>query len=242
MLKHRSAGRRPQITFTADFHELVQGDLLPGPCAMRYDPWRIVPRSEVLSLPASQQPVRARINFHPVGSFWEGELRLRPGTAIEPIPDPTGQGTMLRAEFLLPPGCEELEGWFSYMDATGQTHWDSAMGANFWLRFPAHDLNLLRGEVVSLPEAGLDRLEVELESIPVVETIDLRWRLTQPSGQPRRQCALISSAAHDARKAWTTPVGGVPVPSGATVVFDLVYTVGGRKFTNDNEGTWFLAE
>ena len=149
---------------------------------------------------------------------------------------------MLRAEFLLPSGCEELECWFSYMDATGQTHWDSAMGANFWLRFPAHDLNLLRGEVVSLPEAGLDRLEVELESIPVVETIDLRWRLTQPSDQPRRQCALISAAAHDARKGWAMPVGGVPVPSGATVVFDLVYTVGGRKFTNDNEGTWFLAE
>jgi hypothetical protein len=242
MLTHRSAGRRPQLTFTADFHELVQGDFLPGPCAMRYDPWRIVPRSEVLSLPASQRPVQAHINFHPMGGFWEGELRLRPGTAIEPIPDPTGQGTMLRAEFLLPAGCEELECWFSYVDAAGQTHWDSAMGANFWLRFPTHDLTLLRGEVVKLQGEGVDRLEVELESIAAVEIIDLRWRLTQPAEQQRRQCALVSSAARDTRKGWTTPVGGVPVPSGATVVFDLVYTAGGHTYTDDNEGTWFLAE
>jgi hypothetical protein len=209
---------------------------------MRYDPWRIVPRSEVLYLPASQRPVQAHINFYPMGGFWEGELRLRPGTAIEPVPDPTGQGTMLRGEFLLPAGCEELECWFSYVDDAGQTHWDSAMGANFWLRFPAHDLNLLRGAVVKLPGEGVDRLEVELESIPAVETIDLRWRFTQPADQPRRQCALISSAARDTHKGWTTPVGGVPVPSGATVVFDLVYTVGGHKYTDDNEGTWFLAE
>jgi hypothetical protein len=238
MLKHRSRGRRPQVTFAAGFHELIQGDLVPGPCVLRYDPWRIVPASEILNLPQSQRPIHAHINFHPVGGCWEGELRFRPGVTIDPIHDPTSQEVMIEAEFLLPAGCEELECWFSYADTFGQTHWDSAMGANFRLRFPSHDLRLLRGEIIKSPGIGVDRLEIEVESVAAVETVDLRYRLTQHTGHPNRECALVSSADH---KSWTTPAGGAPVPANATVAFDLIYTVGGRKFTDDNEGTWFLA-
>jgi hypothetical protein len=145
---------------------------------------------------------------------------------------------MIETEFPLPAGCEELECWFSYEDTSGQTHWDSAMGANFRLRFPTHDLRLLRGEVIKAHGTGIDRLEIELESVPAVETVGLRYRLTQPSGYPGRECALVSSADH---RSWTTPAGGTPVPANATIVFDLVYTIGGRRFSDDNEGTWFLA-
>ena len=41
-LLRANQGSRPQITFTSDFHELVTGDLVPGPCALRYDPLRLV--------------------------------------------------------------------------------------------------------------------------------------------------------------------------------------------------------
>jgi hypothetical protein len=238
MLKHRSRGRRPQVTFAAGFHETIQGDLIPGPCILRYNPWRIVPAGEILSLSESQRPIYAHVNFHPVGGGWESELRLRHGSLVEGIYDPTSQEGMIEAEFLLPTGCEELECWFSYVDASGQTHWDSAMGANFRLRFPTHDLRVMRGEIVKVPGIGVDRLEIELESVPAVEAVDLRYRFTQPSGQPGQQCTLVSSADH---RSWTTPAGGEPVPSNSTIVFDLVYSIGGRKFTDDNEGTWFLA-
>jgi hypothetical protein len=32
------------------------------------------------------------------------------------------------------------------------------------------------------------------------------------------------------------------VPKDAAVVFDLVYRVGGREFTDDNQGRWYLAD
>lgn len=240
MLKHRSKGRSPQLTFTADFHELVQGDLQPGPCVLRYDPWRIVPESEILDLPASQRAVRAHINFHPLAESWTGELRLRPGTALELAPDPTGHGTMLGVEFPLPTGCQELELWFSYTDATGQVFWDSAHGANFWLRFPTHDLTVARAEVLPSADASAGQLVVEVQSVPEVDAIELRWRLTQFPTVARQRAALLAVAAADGAKTWSTPAGGLSVPPGAVVAFDLVYYVNSHKFTDDNQGTWFL--
>jgi hypothetical protein len=32
------------------------------------------------------------------------------------------------------------------------------------------------------------------------------------------------------------------VPVGAVVAYDLVYYVGDRKFTDDNQGRWYLSE
>ncbi|HMG33250.1 MAG TPA: hypothetical protein VKM94_04865 [Blastocatellia bacterium] len=242
MLKHRSAERLPQVTFTSDFHELVQGDLIPGPCSVRYDPWRIVPSDEIQEFAAAQRSVRAHIRFHPTGTLWEDELRCRPGTRIDPEPDPTGRGTMLGGECYIPDNADELECWFSYSDRTGQMRWDSEMGANFWLRFPAHDLRIVRAETVEAPSSAVDNLEVEIESVPEVETLLLRWRLTSMPFEPRRQANLICSGTRGDKSIWSAPGVGIHVPSGATAVFDLVYAIRGREFTDDNEGTWFLAE
>jgi hypothetical protein len=41
---------------------------------------------------------------------------------------------------------------------------------------------------------------------------------------------------------WSTPDGGVPVPTKSTAVFDFVYRVHGRPHTDDNAGTWYLAQ
>src|SRR5438067_39118 len=107
MLKRRSAGRRPQITFTADFHELVQGGLIYGPCVLRYDPHRIVPQGEIAGATTLPRPVKGYINFHPAGGHWEKEMWVPPGRVLERIPDPTGQGTMFDVEFPLPQGCDQ---------------------------------------------------------------------------------------------------------------------------------------
>jgi hypothetical protein len=240
MLIHRGKGHLPQITFTSDFHELVRGDLLPGPCVLRYDPQRIVPSGEIEGLPATQRPITAHVRFHPTGESWTGDMRFAPATRLLIDPDPAGQGTMLEAQFPLPDGCEELECWFSYVDNAGETHWDSALGANFWLRFPAYDLDLQRAELIARPEEALDQLQLELESVPVVDTIDVRWRYTRPPGHTRQQCALIPSTRATGGKHWSAPDGGIPVASDTPIIFDLVYTVGGHKFTDDNEGTWYI--
>lgn len=240
MLTRRSKGRLPQIIFTSDFHELVRGDLLPGPCVLRYDPHRVVPPGEMKSLPATQRPITANVRFHPAGGFWAGEMRFAPGSRLVDDYDPTGQGTMLETQFPLPEGCEELECWFSYVGEVGEARWDSAMGANFWLRFPAHDLDLQRAELIARPQEAQDQLEVELESVPDVDSVEVRWRYTQISGTPRQQRALEESAAAGGRKSWSTPDGGIPVASGTPVVLDLLYTVGGHTFTDDNDGTWYL--
>jgi hypothetical protein len=242
MLTRRSAGRRPQLTFTADFHELVQGDHRPGPCVLRYDPWRIVPPAEIDALPRSGRPVTAHINFHPGGGSWQGDLWLPPGLAVPHEADPAAQSAVMKGEFSLEERCEELEVWFSHTNAAGQQLWDSRMGQNYWLRFPTHDLKLRRAALAADPGGSVDRLHVEVESVPIVEAIELRWRLTHPSGSPRKSFVLSAAAEPHGGKLWTAAPDGVPIPVGATLVFDLVYTVGGRTFTDDNEGTWYLPD
>src|SRR5262245_17325891 len=137
MLKSRSAGHAPQITFTADFHELVQGELRPGPCVLRYDPLRLLPFEEIAALSGGVRSIVACVNFHPAGGHWEQELKFRVTPQMQTLADPTGQGVMLETKFDLPQGCEELECWFYSADASGGKRWDSRMGKNFWLRFPA---------------------------------------------------------------------------------------------------------
>ena len=36
-MERRGQGYKPKLIFTSDFHELVNGDLIPGPCLLRYD-------------------------------------------------------------------------------------------------------------------------------------------------------------------------------------------------------------
>jgi hypothetical protein len=241
MVTRRSAGRRPQLTFTSDFHELVQGDLIVGPCVLRYDPWRIVPPAEISGLATAQRTVTACVNQHPTGGLWKGELWFRPGVRAETVPDPAGQGGMLKAEFPINQGAEELEIWFTYTDNVGRPLWDSRMGRNFWLRFPTHDLEIEDAQVGESGTAGTDRFDLQIAAVPAVDAVALRWRLTHPTQTERRQVAL-QLTADSGRRIWKTPSEGVPVPAGSTLVFDVLYFAQGRLFTDDNEGTWYLPE
>jgi hypothetical protein len=148
---------------------------------------------------------------------------------------------MLKTEFPLPETCDEIECWFSYLDATGSRHWDSAGGANFHLRFPTHDLHIHRAQSSIAPDAH--RLEVKVSAIQRVQAIDLRWRVTQPAAESLRQSSPLGvETREDERTLWSTPRDGIVLPPGATVVFDLTYMVDGRKFVDNNEGTWYLPE
>jgi hypothetical protein len=239
-LVRANRGSRPQITFTSDFHELVTGDLVPGPCTLRYDPLRLVTLGD-----AAQEAhhVRAHIRFHPLRTEWQGLLELPAGLPLADLADTTGQGFMLNTTFTLPEGCDELEVWFSCTQETGETHWDSDYGQNHWLRFGLSDLALDSAKIVpsKTKKSPQDSFEITLTTHPRVEDVKVRWRLTTSSAFPRQISPLVVRGESADRRTWSAPSGGIPVPTGATLAFDLVYTVAGRPHTDDNQGRWYLA-
>jgi len=239
MITRYNANRHPQVTFTSDYHELLVGDLKPGPCVIRYDPLRIVPPGE---LHDENHHIAAHVRFHPVGGEWHGAMIAPASAPYEQLADPTGDGVMLRTSFDLPPGCEELEVWFSCTHTDGSTHWDSRMGQNFWLRFGLADLAIKQAKVVVAPaSAATDALDLRIDSVPAVERLAIRWRLANRPGFPRTETELVATAAANGAKSWSAASGGIAIPKSATVVFDVVYYVSGRKYTDDNQGHWYLA-
>ena len=241
MQLRQNKGSRPQITFTSDFHELVQGDLVPGPCVLRYDPLRLVTIGDAAT---ENHHIRAYVRFHPVGVEWQGTLDLPAGLPLADLADATGQGFMLTTTFDIPEGCDELEVWFSCTHDDGQTHWDSDMGKNHWLRFGLSDLALKSAKVKAAKKktAAQDALEFEFTTKAKVESVNVRWRLTNRPQAPRVVTPLVCASAAATGKTWSAPEGGIPVPKGAVIAFDVVYRVDGRDFTDDNQGRWYIAD
>ena len=241
MQLRQNKGSRPQITFTSDFHELVQGDLVPGPCVLRYDPLRLI---ELGDAAEETHHIRAYVRFHPLGSEWQGLMELPAGLPLADLADPTGDGYMLTATFTIPEGCDELEVWFSCTHDDGHTHWDSDFGKNHWLRFGLADLSIKAAKVKTATKksAAQDSLDFELVTKSKVEAVKVRWRVTSAPHSPRQITPLVVDAEAASGKTWVSPDGGIPVPKGATIAYDVVYQVGGRSFTDDNQGRWYIAD
>lgn len=241
MQLRQNAGARPQITFTSDFHELVQGDLVPGPCVLRYDPLRLVTLGDAAT---EDHHIRAYVRFHPGGVEWQGLLELPAGLPLADLADASGQGFMLTSTFDIPVGCDALEVWFSCTHEDGQTHWDSDHGKNHWLRFGLADLALKSAKVKPAKKKtdAQDTLAFEFSTKPKVESVEVRWRLTNSPKTPRVTTQLVCTADTPAGKTWTAPDGGIPVPKGAVVAFDVVYHVESRPYTDDNQGRWYIAD
>ncbi|MEN9841740.1 MAG: hypothetical protein RL376_1540, partial [Verrucomicrobiota bacterium] len=218
MQLRQNRGARPQITFTSDFDELVQGDLVPGPCVLRYDPLRLVTLGDAAT---ERHHIRAYVRFHPGGVIWEGLMELPSGLPLADLADPTGRGFMLSTSFTIPADCDELEVWFSCTHDDGQTHWDSDHGKNHWLRFGLADLKLTRAEVKPAKKKtdATDTLEFEFTAKSKVDSVEVRWRQTNAPHSPRIVTPLVSSAATATAKGntWTSPLGGIPVPKGAVI-------------------------
>lgn len=212
--------------------------LIAGTCVLRYDPVRIV--KEMNLNPASE--IRAHVRFHPSGGLWEGQLRLPPNAHLKDMADPAGQGVMLETTFDLPADCDELEVWFCAQAPGGGSCWDSNHGKNFWLRFALHDLQVSRAEVRPVAGQPQDAFELEVGSVLAVEAITVRWRLPSVPGEPRRETVLRQRADRLKNQKTWTPTAAMLVPHAAAVVFDLVYSVRARKFTDDNQGRWYLAD
>lgn len=234
----QNAGSSPQVTFTSDFHELVQGDLIPGPCTLRYDPLRLVALGDAAT---ERHVIRAHVRFQPMGKEWQDGMELLPGQPLAELADVAGQGFMVSTTFTIPEGCDELEIWFCCTHPDGQTHWDSDFGKNFWLRFGLADLSIETAHV-KVGSAAQDGLHFQLTARAAVDSLQVRWWLTNVPSFPRQTTPLSVSSTSGNRRSWSTPPSGIPVPKGATVAFDFVYRVGGRDFTDDNQGRWYVAD
>lgn len=241
MVMRMGRGRAPQITFTRDFHQLVTGELAPGTrCALRYDPARVVPEGDGWMFGDPARPVTAHLRFPPGGEVTDVVLRSPSGVTWTPAVDYTGQGSALVGEFEVPDDAGEVVAWFSFVDRAGEQRWDSANGADYHFRFMHQELDVLRADVDSDDTRPTAVFTVEVSADPAVEGITARYRVLNRAGLPRQEVPLTPAGdADEGRRAWTLP--GEEVPHDAVVAFDLVYVAGGRTFTEDNQGRYFLA-
>ena len=212
---------------------------MPGTCAIQYDPLRIVPESEVRKLPATQRPVTAFVRCLPGGELWQGEMRFAPAATLLLDEDSTGGGTMLTTGCPVPNACDELECWFSYVDDSGNTLWDSAMGANYRLRVPSHAIRIEQAEIEARANEAQDLFRLRVESVGTVDSVLLRWRYANAINSVRHECPLTPAADGD-KKVWTPPGGELGVSWDTPLAFDLVYYVAGHKHTDDNQGNWYV--
>ncbi len=240
MQLRQNKGYRPQITFTSDFHELVQGDLVPGPCVLRYDPLRLIELGDAAN---ESHHIRAYVRFHPSGSEWQGVMELPAGLPLADLADITGEGIMLTSTFTIPEDCDELEVWFSCTHEDGHTHWDSDFGKNHWLRFGLADISIDSAKVKTTKKktAVTDAFELSLTTTPKIDSVDIRWRMTNHPGSPR-VITPLQATTKGGHKQWATPKGGLPVAKDAVIAYDIVYHVEGRKHTDDNQGRWYIAD
>jgi hypothetical protein len=237
MLARRSEVHVAKIIFTADFHELVCGELGPEGCLLVYDPFRLVPPSEF----NNPSDITFNATFHPSGERWTGKMTGASGMMRRQLADDSGQGRMWTIKLKSPPNSDAIECNFQYASRIGINLLDDNDGANYLIRFPVQDVKDIDAHVLKNPDNDKeksDRLLVRVTTVPAVESVIVRWRQIQQLSE-RKIEELNQSAAQEGR-IWATKEGGIEVSSSANVVFDLVYKINGRLFTDDNEGNFYM--
>jgi hypothetical protein len=148
MIPRAFAPLPPHITFTADSHELVRGNLAPGQTVtLRYDPRRIVPAGEHYIFGDSAHQITARLLYPPTGVVAAAPLSAPSGMVTSPDYDETGGGSVLVGHAVIPAGARELVAWFEYESPHGATRYDSDFGHNFHFGFAAIQVALLQADV-----------------------------------------------------------------------------------------------
>ena len=236
MIKRRGIGKRAQITFTRDFHELVTGDLRPGhPVVLSYDPFRIVPAGEPYILGDPQWPVYASVQFRDGEPATIVTLESPGGMVKHPDEDVTGQGSMLQAQLMVPDTADLVIVWFSYLTRSGATVYDNDYGKNYYFGFPSLD--------IAVSDATVDShgFAVRVAAAARVEAVLVRYRIVRHPKAERTEVKLEKTGQSDSQGWPIWSVTGVSLPSGSVVRFKVFYWIGGRRFKDDNSGFYYLA-
>jgi hypothetical protein len=232
----RFQGRPAQLSFTSDFHELLEGDLQPGSSlTLRYDPDRLSPPPSY-TFGDPRWPVVAFLRFFEHGPMTS--LSLVGSVTHLPDRDPTGQGSMLTGVAALPAHAQFVEVWFQ--GGTNDIHWDSDYGSNFWFRFPYQDLSTIVA-TVSIADDQNARFQLSVSSIAAVHAMHVRFYDAANSVPVKQEEALRSGllVSSTAEHAWRFECAVTPT---AHIRFKLYYWIGDKRFKDDNSGQYYIAE
>ena len=228
------------ITFTSDFHELVRGDLRPATTAtLRYDPARIVPKSENYIFGDPAHHIVAHVQFPPSDDITSVPLSSFSGILTAPDEDPTGAGSMLTGEIAIPPDATAMVVWFTYVGPSGRGNSDSDYGRNFRFGFPSQQIRLLEASVHTSDDVGTFSVRVSAE--PQVHRVSLRMRVVNDNDDSSADIELRSTGERD--NGW--PVWQLPeseeVKAQGVVQFKLYYWIGDFRYKDDDSGLYYLA-
>jgi Family of unknown function (DUF6209) len=242
MIERRMARKPAQITFTYDFHEVVTGDLRPGhPVVLSYDPKRIIPEGEPYVLGHPEWPVNASVQFRDGEPETNVVLESPGGLVKEPDEDITGQGSMLKAQLMVPDEADLVIVWFSYLSRSGAMVYDNDHGTNYYFGFPSRDIAVLSATVDSDPQTLSSGFAVSVAAAVSVEAVSVRYRSISDPKAKKAEVKLEKTGQSDdlGRPIWS--VAGVAVPYRSVVRFKVFYWIGGRRFKDDNSGHYYLA-
>ena len=242
MFRRTFEGNAPHITFTADWRETTFGNLVPGRTVqILYDPARLPQeRSSYNGMPTWS--ITAYYQFTANGVVQSRQLEMPAG---EP-PMRFAAGDLAEASYMttaidIPEEASELIVWFLNTGRSGMQDWDSAYGANYVFRFTSLDIQGEEASISSDPATPYSGFNVSMTALPEVENPSVTFTVTTaPPDQPfEGNAPLVAGDLVDGRRAWS--VSGVVVPYQARVRFSFRYSVGGRTFVDDNDGTGFWA-
>ncbi|MBK8175139.1 MAG: hypothetical protein IPK66_07705 [Rhodospirillales bacterium] len=242
MKPRAGTGKPAEISFTSDFHELPGGELRPGaPLLLRYDPHRIVPHGEAWRFGDPQRPVIAHVQFHPNATPLDVALRSPAGIVPCPDIDSTGQGSMLSVGIDVPADAEFITVWFSFVNASGTTAYDSDDGSNFRFGFACREIDRLQARIARQAGESSDRFSLILDAAKTVTAIHVQFVRVGDLGSVRTDAPLRAQGTADGDADRTRWGIEVDVAQGAVLRFRLCYWIAGRRLVDDNSGDWYLA-
>lgn len=240
MTNRMFAGMPPRITFTHDFHELLNGDLRAGTqLKIRYDPLRIVPKGEPYLFGDPNKPIIAHAAFRKEGVPFSKPLISQGGVLEHPVIDVTGGGSMLTTTFDVPEDAEAVILWFTYASPESGTHFDSENGKNFWFPFVAEHIRVVTGDVVTDRQARRSEFTLMTAAIPAVERVTVRVHPTD--GAPIIPDPELGKTGETADDGWPLWSVRAAVPFEAIIRYKVFYWLKGIQYKDDNSGRYYLA-
>lgn len=228
------------LIFTLDFHEIVRGNIQrDSTCTINYDPLRLAAAKEGYIHGSPNFEFTAHLQFKPEGAT---EVKLTSGTGIleNAVVMNNGRGSMLTGDFKIPADAEEIIVWISLKDDKGAYSYDSDLGRNFHFRLAEQDIQITKASVENSKTAGTAKFTLSVAASQAIDKMIARYRVTNgPDPLLEIPVELTATKAKKNQQIWDT--GGVEVPYGSVVIYDLIYFVGDNKFKVENNGNYFIA-
>jgi len=233
-------GLPPRITFTSDFHELVRGDLRPGVSVLlRYDPARIVPRSQSYAFGDPEHRIVAHVMFPPHDRVVSVRLQSPIGIRDHPDIDATGDGDMLVGSLHIADGANSMVVWFSQDGPYGPTNYDSDYGRNFHFGFPLQSVVVIEASVATERSSRRTVFALTVAAAPNICRVVVRLRTG--TGLPASELYLRRTGTTIANGWVLWELDAVEVPASAAVRYKLYYWMDHIRYKDDNNGLYYMA-